>query len=135
MKQFFFFIATAIAALYADAQKDYKVVFDLTSPDTIAQKNLVRWAGEISKEPGSQVEVVLYGKSLNMVVKDRSVVATQISELAKKNNVSFKVCEQAMKHNNIAKEQLLPGVGTVPDGIYEIIKKQREGFGYIKAAQ
>ena len=29
----------------------------------------------------------------------------------------------------------LEGVGTVPDGIYEIISKQHEGWGYIKAAQ
>lgn len=135
MKQLFFILLLAAAGVNATAQKDYKVVFDITSPDTIVQKNLLRWADGISSEPGSQVEVVLYGKSLNMVVKDRSMVASQISELAKKNNVSFKVCEQAMKHNNITKEQLLPGVGTVPDGIYEIIKKQREGFGYIKAVQ
>lgn len=135
MKLFFIFLTIFGAALSSAAQKDYKVVFDITSPDTIAQKNLVRWASEISKEPGSEVEVVLYGKSLNMVVKDRSVVAPQIRQLTALKNVSFKVCEAAMRHNNIAKDQLLPGVGTVPDGIYEIIKKQKQGFGYIKAAQ
>ena len=44
-------------------------------------------------------------------------------------------CEVAMKNNGIEKDQLLEGVGTVPDGIYEIISKQYEGWGYIKAAQ
>lgn len=135
MKRIFFFLLIALATLTAAAQKDYKVVFDLTSPDTTVQKNLLRWANGISQEPGSEVEVVLYGKSLSMVVKDRSTMATQIKDLVAKNNVSIRVCEQAMKHNNISKDQLLPGVGTVPDGIYEIIKKQREGFGYIKAVQ
>ena len=33
------------------------------------------------------------------------------------------------------KSQLLEGVGTVPDGIYEIISKQHQGWGYIKAAR
>ena len=28
--------------------------------------------------------------------------------------------------------QLLPGVQTVPDGIYEIVSKQQEHWGYIK---
>jgi intracellular sulfur oxidation DsrE/DsrF family protein len=38
-----------------------------------------------------------------------------------------------MKRWNIGESQLLPGVSTVPDGIYEILQKQREGWGYIKA--
>ena len=50
-------------------------------------------------------------------------------------NVSFRVCEGAMKNNKVEKSQLLDGVGTVPDGIYEIISKQHEGWGYIKAAR
>ena len=40
-----------------------------------------------------------------------------------------------MKRNNIDKSQLIPGVEIVPDGIYEIILKQREGWGYIKVAR
>jgi intracellular sulfur oxidation DsrE/DsrF family protein len=39
-----------------------------------------------------------------------------------------------MKRHNIDAFQLLPGVSIVPDGIYEIITKQKEGWGYIKAA-
>jgi intracellular sulfur oxidation DsrE/DsrF family protein len=37
-----------------------------------------------------------------------------------------------MQRYNIDKSQLIPGVEVVPDGIYEIITKQREGWGYIK---
>jgi intracellular sulfur oxidation DsrE/DsrF family protein len=39
-----------------------------------------------------------------------------------------------MKNHNIDSSQLLSGVRTVPDGIYEIITKEREGWGYIKVA-
>jgi intracellular sulfur oxidation DsrE/DsrF family protein len=45
------------------------------------------------------------------------------------------VCAVALKNNNLDKSQLLPGVETVPDGIYEIISKQHEGWGYIKASR
>jgi hypothetical protein len=41
----------------------------------------------------------------------------------------------ALKNNGVDKSQLIPGVQTVPDGIYEIIQKQHEGWGYIKAAR
>jgi len=47
-------------------------------------------------------------------------------------NVAFKVCAIALKNNNVDKSQLLPGVQTVPDGIYEIVSKQQEHWGYIK---
>jgi intracellular sulfur oxidation DsrE/DsrF family protein len=40
-----------------------------------------------------------------------------------------------MKNNNIGKDQLIAGVDVVPDGIYEIISRERDGWGYIKAAR
>ena len=113
---------------------DYKVVFDLTSKDTNNHSTVIRWLKGISKsDPAAQMEVVLYGKSLDMVVADRSTVAEDVKKLAANKNIAFKVCEIAMKHQQIAKEQLLPGVQTVPDGIFEIVAKQQQGWGYIKS--
>jgi intracellular sulfur oxidation DsrE/DsrF family protein len=43
------------------------------------------------------------------------------------------VCENAVKNQKVDKSQLLPNVGTVPDGIGEIVAKQTHGWGYIKA--
>ena len=37
-----------------------------------------------------------------------------------------------MKIHNVDKSMLLPGVKTVHDGIYELISKQADGYGYIK---
>jgi uncharacterized protein len=118
------------------AQKDYKVVFDVTSRDSVDHKNVIRWVKEITEaEPTSQVEVVFYGKSLDMVTNGRSTVSNDLMNLAQKKNVSFRVCQQAMKNNGVANSDLIAGVGTVPDGIYEIITKQRQGWGYIKASK
>jgi uncharacterized protein len=134
MKKQFLFITLLLSSVFATAQSDYKVVFDLTSKDSIDQQAVIRWAREIIKaSPDAKVEVVMYAKGLNMVVKDRSSVADAVTQLATNKNVSFKVCAVAMKNQGIDKSQLLPGVETVPDGIYEIITKQREGWGYIKA--
>jgi uncharacterized protein len=46
--------------------------------------------------------------------------------------LTFKVCAIALKNNNVDKSQLLPGVQIVPDGIYELISKQQDHWGYIK---
>jgi intracellular sulfur oxidation DsrE/DsrF family protein len=119
--------------LFATAQADYKVVFDLTSKDTIDQKTVIRWLNEVIKaSPDAKMEVVMYGQGTAMVVKGRSLVAEDVTRLSANPNVSFRVCAVALKNQNIDPGQLLSGVQTVPDGIYEVISKQRDGWGYIK---
>ncbi len=125
-----------IAACSALAQKaPYKVVIDVTSPDTLVHQMVIRWVGEITAHPEAQVEVVFYAASLDMVTQDRSVVADGVKKFIGNPNVAFNVCEVAMKNKHIAKEQLLAGVNTVPDGIYEIVQREYDGWGYIKAAR
>ncbi|MEP6595136.1 MAG: DsrE family protein [Ginsengibacter sp.] len=136
MKKHIYILLLSLAPIFLTAQtKDYKVVFDLTSNDTVDQKNVLRWIGEIGKQdPGAQLEVVFYGQSLDLVVKDKSVAPDVITKMAANKNLSFKVCSIAMKRHNIDNSQLIAGVQTVPDGIYEIISRQKEGWGYIKAS-
>ena len=127
---FVFFTAGKINAQV----KDYKVVFDITSKDTNVHKAVIRWCTEItSVHPDAKLEVVYYGQSLEMITQGKSVVSSEVSRLIKEKNVAFTVCAASMKRWNIDKSQLIPGVTSVPDGIYEIFQKQREGYGYIKA--
>ena len=122
-----------VVSFVAIAQKDYRVVFDFTSKDTTDQRAVIRWLNEISKgEPDAKLEVVMYGQGLDLVTQGKSYVPSDVVRLAANKNISFRVCEIAMKSHNIDRSQLLAGVGTVPDGIYEVISKQREGWGYIK---
>ena len=114
----------------------YNVVIDITSNDTTLQQSVMRWVKGITREyKDANVEVVFYGKSLDMISKGKSILEQDIAEYSQKQNVSFTVCEQAMKRNNITKDQLIAGVKSVPDGIHHIIKRQHEGWGYIKAAR
>jgi intracellular sulfur oxidation DsrE/DsrF family protein len=123
-----------LASLTVAAQKNYNVVFDLTSRDSLTQQSVVRWVGEImNANPDAHVEVVMYGQGLNLAVRGKSSVEDAVYRYAANPNVSFRVCNVAMQHQHIEKADLIKGVQIVPDGIYEIISKQREGWGYIKA--
>ncbi len=114
----------------------YRVVFDVTSKDTLVHQMVIRWVKEITAtNPNANIEVVFYAKSLDMITNGKSVVADDVVKLATNKNVAFKVCEVAMKNNDVTKSQLLTGVSTVPDGIYEIISRQHDGWGYIKASR
>lgn len=135
MKQLFLATLFCLLCCFVLGQKPYNVVFDLTSKDTSDQKTVIRWIRGITQSnPNAQLEVVLYGQSLDMVTKNKSIVTNDIQELTGNKNISFKVCEAAMKRHSLDKSQLLSNVQTVPDGIYEIITKQGEGWGYIKVA-
>jgi intracellular sulfur oxidation DsrE/DsrF family protein len=111
----------------------YRVVFDLTSRDSLDQQAVLRWVREITgSNPEAELEVVMYGKGIEMAVKGKSPVADRLRDAAKNPRVSFKVCQVALRSNKVGVSQLVDGVQTVPDGVYEIISKQREGWGYIK---
>jgi hypothetical protein len=111
----------------------YRVVFDLTSRDTLEQKALLRWMKEITASNSTaQLEVVMYGKGFELVMPERSAFIADVQQAMKNPNISFKVCEIALRNNDVDKSKLAPGVQTVPDGIYEIISKQQQHWGYIK---
>jgi uncharacterized protein len=123
----------SVGFVKAQQRQPYRVVFDLTSRDTLDQRAVLRWLKEVGgSSPNAQMEVVMYAKGFELVMPDRSALINDVKEAMKNPNVSFKVCAIALKNNNVDKSQLLPGVQTVPDGIYELVSKQQDHWGYIK---
>ncbi len=130
----FVFILLTVA-ITRSQDEAYRVVFDMTSRDSLDQMAVMRWVTEIQKaNPKAQLEVVMYGKGFELVMPEKSHVIAQVREAVKNPNVSFRVCSIALKSNKIDRKMILDEVQTVPDGIYEIVSKQREGWGYIKVA-
>jgi uncharacterized protein len=136
MKRFLIVGLVAVASLgltQARRQQPYRVVFDLTSRDTLDQRAVLRWIREVStSSPDAQMEVVMYAKGFELVMPERSAYVAEVKEAMKRPKVSFRVCAIALKNNNVNPNQLLPGVKTVPDGIHELVMKQQENWGYIK---
>lgn len=134
MKSLLTVLALFVHTLNSSAQsKPYNIVFDITTGDTATHARVIRWSkGILESHPDAKIELVFYGKALDMVVNGKSVVQADVIKLATEKKVSFVACEHAMQVFNIKKEQLLNGVTTVPDALYELISKQADGYGYIK---
>jgi hypothetical protein len=112
-----------------------KIVFDVTTADEATHKSAIRHVKMMAEAyPNSEFELVMYSKAMNMALADKSVVADDMEQLAKNENVSFKICAGTMNRYEVKNEQLIKGVEVVPDGILEIVNKQAEGWGYIKEA-
>ena len=128
-------LVLGLGAVVARAQspQPYKVVFDLTSTDAFDQQAVLRWIKEVSSvNPKTEMEVVMYGRGLNLVVASKTSLADAVQAAIRDSHVRFNVCAIAMKNQQVQKQDLLPNVQVVPDGIGEIVAKQRAGWGYIK---
>lgn len=76
------------------------------------------------------IEIVVYGPGIGMLKAD-SIIANRIEE-AKKSNVAIVACENTMKANKLTKEDMLPNTDYVTAGAVEIMKKQKEGYSYLR---
>ena len=123
-----FIVSTAVAQT-----TPVKIIFDITSKDTLAHQGALRHMTMMAKAyPQSTFELVVYGAALPMFVKGQSTIENALTPLVQNKNVSFKVCSATMKRYNVDKTQILTGVEVIPDAIMEIVTKQGEGWGYIK---
>ena len=134
MKKVIVAIAFQVVALSSFAQTNpVKIVFDITSKDTLAHQTALRHVSMMVKAyPQSTFMLIVYGSALPMFVKGKSTIEKDLAALTENKNVSFKVCSATMKRQNVDKSQLVAGVEVVPDAIMEIVTKQAEGWGYIK---
>lgn len=112
--------------------KQHKVVFQLSSEDTLVHKSLMKQLNNIiTVAPDSKIEVVCHGPGLNMLISGKTIVQEKINQL-KKRNIVFVACEFSMSERNIPKEKIIPEAGFVPYAIIEIVSRQEEGWSYIK---
>lgn len=114
-------------------KKASRVVFHLSSPDTAAHRALaIQLNNVLEGIPNAQLEVVVHNKGITMLQTQKSTLAPELDAL-KKRGVQFMACEHTMKRLKLEKADMLPLSGFVPSGLVEIIRKQEEGWSYVKA--
>lgn len=118
----------------ADNQKpEHKIIFQLTSGDTTAHKQLMKQFNNIlSVSPTTKIEVVCHGAGLEMLVSGKTILEDKIKVLAER-GVVFNACEFSIKERKVDRSKIISVSGFVPAGIVEIVSKQEQGWSYIKA--
>ncbi len=128
----FVFLAMHTQNAFGQIKED-KVVFQLSSGDIEVHKALTRQLGNIKKaRPEMQIEVVCHNMGIDFLLLDKTTMGDQIRELAKQ-NIQFMACENTLKQKNIQKSAVMPEAGFVESGLIEILDRQAQGWGYIKA--
>jgi uncharacterized protein len=110
-----------------------KAVFQVSDADpqkwNLALNNIRNVADDLGRE-AVELEIVVYGPGIGMLKAD-SAVGKRVAE-ALKNGVKVVACENTMKAQKLAYADMLPDIGYVPAGVVELMKKQGEGYAYIR---
>lgn len=78
-----------------------------------------------------QVELVAYGPGIKMLANSNTAQAAQLKALAD-SGVVLAACQNSMKSSGLTSADMLPFATQVPSGAAEIVKKETEGWGYLK---
>ena len=115
------------------------VLYHLHNIDGVFQQTVKTWnlalnnAKNVQQELGAKnvdIEIVAYGPGIGMLKFD-SAVANRIDE-AVADGVKVVACENTMKVQKLAREDMLSSAAFVPAGVVELMKKQKEGYAYIR---
>jgi len=113
----------------------HKIVIQSSSSDPELQGLALVIAGNLQKHYGMDnvdIELVAYGPGLGILTKENPN-AQKVKSLLD-NNIKFSACEGTLKFmesKNGKRPNLVPGVGTVPDGVVRIIELQEKGYTYV----
>lgn len=126
-------LLVSLQSLNAQNETKHRIVFQLTTDDTLAHKALMKQLNNIlSVAPDTKIEVVCHGPGMNMLINGKSTVVAKIQDL-KKRDVQFMACEFSIKERNIDRNTIITEAAYVKAGIVEIVSKQEQGWSYIKA--
>jgi len=110
-----------------------KAVFQVSDSDPQKWNLALNNAKNVQDDLGDDavdLEIVVYGPGIGMLKSD-SPVAKRIAD-ALKNGVKVVACENTMKAQKLVYADMLPAIGYVPAGVVELMKKQQQGYAYIR---
>jgi intracellular sulfur oxidation DsrE/DsrF family protein len=114
--------------------KKHRVVWDLSSADTTVQAAVFRQINNARVEiPDLDIEVVFHGQAIYVMMKDSTQFADRI-KIAKDKGVTLAVCNNSLRRLKIDPSQVSPSAIVVPSAVAELIKKQTDGWSYLKAS-
>ena len=110
-----------------------KVVFQLTSNDTLVQKALIKQLNNVLiAAPNAKIEVVCHNNGISFLQAALTKQTDGIKALHDK-GVDFVACANTLRERKIKVEELLSACRIVPAGVVEIAMKQHKGWAYLKA--
>jgi intracellular sulfur oxidation DsrE/DsrF family protein len=126
----------AFPSLRAGAQNDGRkprVVVQISEADPARWNLVLNNVKNLQDDLGAanvEIEVVAYGPGIGMLKLD-AVSNSRVTD-AIKAGVQVAACENTMRNQKLARADMHPNVNYVPAGVVEIIRRQQEGWAYLR---
>lgn len=117
----------------AQKSERQKVVLQVSDADPAKWNLALNNARNVQEDLGKdnvQVEIVAYGPGLAMLKAD-SKIADRLAQ-ALDGNIGLMACENTMRNTKVKREDMYAGIGYVDAGVVHIMKRQREGWAYVR---
>jgi uncharacterized protein len=125
--------AVTPAALAQQSAAENRVVIQVSDADTGKWNLALNNARNLQTDLGAanvDIEIVAYGPGIAMLKSD-SVVGNRVGE-ALAAGVKVVACENTMRGQKLAKDDMLNGIGYVGAGVVEIMRRQQERWTYLR---
>ncbi|MGA8862744.1 MAG: DsrE family protein [Gallionella sp.] len=126
-------LASFNATASATPSTKERVVIQVSDADAGKWNLALNNANNVQQAIGADkvdIKIVTYGPGIGMLKMD-SPIANRIDQ-SKKAGIAIVACQNTMRHMKLTDADMLPNTTYVPSGVVEILKKENEGYGYIR---
>ena len=126
-------LALTLFSSLGNAQQKQRVIFQVSDNDPAKWHLALNNARNVQQDLGKdnvQIEIVAYGPGLAMLKAD-SKVADRLAD-ALDSSIGLIACENTMQNTHVARAQMYDGIAYVKAGVTHIMKRQQEGWAYIR---
>lgn len=117
------------------SDRQHRVVMHLNSGEEKIQRGVLNNIRHLYQEVGReqlQVELVVHGAGLGLLVKRTTMLGAEVAQLKADYGVSVTACSNTMKAMQVAREDLLEVVGDTVPAMVRLMERQEQGWTYIK---
>lgn len=128
-----FLIASRAQSAGAAGTKRQGIVIQVSDNDPAKWNLALNNAKNLQDDVGAanvDIEIVAYGPGIGML-KLESPTGSRIAD-AGKAGIKVTACENTMRGQKLGKDDMLPAISYVPAGVTEIMKKQQDGWAYLR---
>ena len=139
-KAFIQAVVLALSAVFAigaiaqtSAAAKAKVVFQVSDGDAAKWNLALNNAKNVQDEMGASkvdIEIVAYGPGIGMLKAD-ATTSNRVTD-AMKTGIQVVACENTMTVQKLTKADMNPDIRYVRAGVVELMKRQGEGWAYIR---
>jgi len=115
------------------AQQKAKIVLQVSDNDpakwNLALNNARNAQDDLGKD-NIDIEIVVYGPGIHML-RMEATTATRVTQ-AIQSGISIVACENTMTAQKINKADMHDAISYVPAGVIQLMKRQQQGWAYIR---